>query len=177
MITADTADRAGGDEQVQTAAIEALRTITQVDVTDPDARAQVNTALTNALTAAEDRVADLEEELAAAGGRRPGVPGGPSADGHLRLGQGGSLGAAERGVRDQPDDRHRSDGGGNAQGKGSHAHGGGAPKTLGFPSPKFRFGVGTNCCFLERGRFSGKFEWGVQFIRNAPYPGGRPGLS
>ena len=66
VITADTADRAGGDEQVQTAAIEALQAITRVDVTDPDARVQVNRALSNALEAAEDRVADLEEELAAA---------------------------------------------------------------------------------------------------------------
>ena len=66
VITADTADRTGGDEQVQMAAINALNQITRVDVTDPDARDQVDEALDNALRAARTEVADLERQLAAA---------------------------------------------------------------------------------------------------------------
>ena len=66
VITADTAERAGGDEQVQTAAINALNQITRVDVTTPGARDQIDEALNNALRAARTEVADLERQLAAA---------------------------------------------------------------------------------------------------------------
>ena len=66
VITADTAERAGGDEQVQTAAINALNQITRVDVTTPDARDQIDETLNNALRAARTEVADLERQLAAA---------------------------------------------------------------------------------------------------------------
>ena len=66
VIAADTAERAGGSDEVQTAAIDALNQIARVDVTAPDARTRINEVLQNALAAAEREVADLERRLAAA---------------------------------------------------------------------------------------------------------------
>ena len=66
VIVADTADRAGGSDEMQTTAIAALNQIARVDVTAPDARIRINEVLSNALAAAERAVADLERRLAAA---------------------------------------------------------------------------------------------------------------
>ena len=66
VAEADTAARAGGGEAgeaVRMAAINALRQITADDATPTT----INTALNEALTAAEERVAELEAALAAAG--------------------------------------------------------------------------------------------------------------
>ena len=66
VVVADTAARAGGGTAAETAAINALNPIAQVDATAPAAPTRINAALSAAVTAAEAEVTRLQRELAAA---------------------------------------------------------------------------------------------------------------